>query len=156
MIKLLRVDERFIHGQVAFAWTNSLAADCIFIVNDEISKDKLRQTSLKLAAPTGVKFVVKSVEDAKKALLGERIKKYKTFLIVGTIKDALELSKVSKDIKQVNLGNMKMEEGRRSITNSICVSEDDIKNIKLLESMGVEVECRAVPTDKKIRALSLI
>lgn len=156
MIKLLRVDERFIHGQVAFAWTNSLAADCIFIVNDEISKDKLRQTSLKLAAPTGVKFVVKNVEDAKNALLGERIKKYKIFLIVGTIKDALELSKVSKDIKQVNLGNMKMEEGRRSITNSICVSEDDIKNIKLLESMGVEVECRAVPTDKKIRALSLI
>lgn len=24
MIKLLRVDERLIHGQVAFAWTNSL------------------------------------------------------------------------------------------------------------------------------------
>lgn len=32
MIKLLRVDERLIHGQVAFAWTNSLKADCILIV----------------------------------------------------------------------------------------------------------------------------
>ena len=32
MVKLVRVDERLVHGQVAFAWTNSLAADCIFVV----------------------------------------------------------------------------------------------------------------------------
>ena len=40
MIKLLRVDERLIHGQVAFAWTNSLKADCILIVNDAVAADK--------------------------------------------------------------------------------------------------------------------
>lgn len=54
MIKLLRVDERLIHGQVAFAWTNSLKADCILIVNDAVAADKLRSTSLKMAAPAGV------------------------------------------------------------------------------------------------------
>ena len=48
MVKLVRVDERLVHGQVAFAWTNSLAADCIFVVNDAVAKDKLRATSLKL------------------------------------------------------------------------------------------------------------
>lgn len=47
MIKLLRVDERLIHGQVAFAWTNSLKADCILIVNDAVAADKLRSTSLR-------------------------------------------------------------------------------------------------------------
>ena len=35
MIKITRVDERLVHGQVAFAWTNSLGADCILVVNDE-------------------------------------------------------------------------------------------------------------------------
>ena len=39
MIKLLRVDERLIHGQVAFAWTNSLKADCILIVNDAVAAE---------------------------------------------------------------------------------------------------------------------
>ena len=48
MIKLLRVDERLIHGQVAFAWTNSLKADCILIVNDAVAADKLRRNSFKL------------------------------------------------------------------------------------------------------------
>lgn len=156
MIKLVRLDERFIHGQVAFAWTNNLGADCIFIVNDEVASDKLRQTSLKLAAPAGVKFIVKNVEDAKKALLSEKTKKYKIFLIVDNTRDALELAKVSSEINQINLGNMRMMEGRKSITNSICISDEDIENIKELEKLGVEVECRAIPTDKKVRALDLV
>lgn len=156
MIKLVRLDERFIHGQVAFAWTNNLGADCIFIVNDVVASDKLRQTSLKLAAPAGVKFIVKNVEDAKKALLSGKTKKYKIFLIVDNTRDVLELAKVSSEIKQLNLGNMRMMEGRKSITNSICISDEDIENIKELEKLGVEVECRAIPTDKKVRALDLV
>ncbi len=49
-----------------------------------------------------------------------------------------------------------MMEGRKSITNSICISDEDIENIKELEKLGVEVECRAIPTDKKVRALDLV
>ena len=56
MIKITRVDERLVHGQVAFAWTNSLGADCILVVNDEAAADKIRATTLKLAAPAGIKF----------------------------------------------------------------------------------------------------
>ena len=156
MIKLTRLDERFIHGQVAFAWTNHLGVDCIFIVNDEIANDKLRQTSLKLAAPAGVKFIVKTVAEAKAVLQGDKTKKYKIFLIVDNTADALELAKVSDEIRHINLGNMRSKEDRKSITNSVCVSEEDIKNIKELEALGVEVECRAVPTDRKTRALDLV
>lgn len=54
MIKITRVDERLVHGQVAFAWTNSLGADCILVVNDEAAADKIRATTLKLAAPAGI------------------------------------------------------------------------------------------------------
>ena len=63
MIKITRVDERLVHGQVAFAWTNSLGADCILVVNDEAAADKIRATTLKLA-PAGIKFSIKSVADA--------------------------------------------------------------------------------------------
>lgn len=156
MIKLMRLDERFIHGQVAFAWTNNLGADCIFIVNDEVANDRLRQTSLKLAAPAGVKFVVKGLEDAIKTLKSGKTKKYKIFLIVDNTHDALELAKASNEIRHLNLGNMKMKEGRKNITHSLNISNDDIENIKLMEDLGVEVECRAIPTEKKMRALDLV
>ena len=141
MIKLMRLDERFIHGQVAFAWTNSLGADCI---------------SLKIAAPAGIKFIAKTIEQAKEILNGDKIKKYKVFLIVDNTKDALELIKSCRDIKQLNLGNMKMKEDRKAITSSICISQEDIDNIKQIELLDVEVECRAIPTDKKLRVSEIL
>lgn len=156
MIKLTRVDERFVHGQVAFAWTNSLGADCIFVVSDAVASDKLRATSLKLAAPAGVKFVVKSVQEAIELLNGEKTNKYKIFLIVDNTKDALDLVEKVTDVRHINLGNMKMKEGRTFITNSIAVSEEDISNIKQMVTFGAEVECRAVPTEKKVMALDVI
>ena len=68
MIKLVRVDHRLLHGQVAFTWTSAINADCILIANDAVPKDDLRKTSLKLAKPTGVKLVMKSVEDSIDAI----------------------------------------------------------------------------------------
>lgn len=49
MIKLVRVDHRLLHGQVAMAWTQSLDVDCMLIANDAIMKDEIRKTTLKLA-----------------------------------------------------------------------------------------------------------
>ena len=49
MIKITRVDERLVHGQVAFAWTNSLGADCILVVNDELRQ--IRYGPLPLSWP---------------------------------------------------------------------------------------------------------
>lgn len=123
MIKLLRVDERLIHGQVAFAWTNSLKADCILIVNDAVAADKLRSNSLKMAAPAGVKFVVKTLKDAIPLLNGTKTDKYKLFLIVDNTSDALELVKNVKAVDHVNLGNMKLTSERTMITPSLAVSE---------------------------------
>ncbi|XIM93897.1 PTS sugar transporter subunit IIB (plasmid) [Enterococcus faecium] len=72
MIKLLRVDERFVHGQVAFAWTNNLGANCIFVASNEIATNNLRKKTLKMAVPTGTKFVVKDMTEAISVLNGEK------------------------------------------------------------------------------------
>lgn len=156
MIKLMRLDERLIHGQVAFAWTNSLSADCILIANDSVAADKLRATSLKLAAPPAVKFVVKTVGGAIEALNSHKTDKYKLFILVDNTKDALALVSAVEEVDHVNLGNMKMKEGARSITNSVAVTDEDVKNIREMIAKGAEVECRAVPTDKKVMAATLI
>lgn len=150
MIMLTRLDERFIHGQVAFAWTNSLGADCILIANDRIMNDKIRQTTLKLATPTGVKLVVRNMEDAIAVLKGDKIKKYKVFLMVDNTKDALTLVKEIPEVKHINLGNMKKTEDREFLTNSIALSCEDLDNITLMVQAGAEVECRAIPQDKKV------
>ena len=144
MIKITRVDERLVHGQVAFAWTNSLGADCI------------RATTLKLAAPAGIKFSIKSVADAIVLLNGTKTDKYKVFVIVGNTDDALKLVENVKGVDHINLGNMKKTESRRIITNSLAVDDHDVRNIRAMVQAGAVVECRAVPTDKETDAMTLI
>lgn len=63
MIKLLRIDHRLIHGQVAFSWTQELGADCILLANDDCVTNQIRRTAISLAKPTNVKLVVKGIED---------------------------------------------------------------------------------------------
>lgn len=82
MIKLVRVDHRLLHGQVAMAWTQSLDVDCMLIANDAIMKDEIRKTTLKLAKPNGVKLVMKNIEDSITALNSGVTDKYKLFIVV--------------------------------------------------------------------------
>ena len=77
MIKLLRVDHRLLHGQVAMAWTQSLDSDCILIANDAVVNDNIRKTTMKLAKPNGVKLVMKNIEDSIAALNAGVTDKYK-------------------------------------------------------------------------------
>ena len=85
MIKLVRVDHRLLHGQVAMAWTQSLDVDCMLIANDAIMKDEIRKTTLKLAKPNGVKLVMKNIEDSITALNSGVTDKYKLFIVVESI-----------------------------------------------------------------------
>ena len=41
MIKLVRVDHRLLHGQVAFSWTNGVGANCILVASDTVVNDDL-------------------------------------------------------------------------------------------------------------------
>ncbi len=51
MIKLVRIDDRLIHGQVAYTWTGYLGANVILIANDQVLKDELKKNGSKSSCP---------------------------------------------------------------------------------------------------------
>lgn len=150
MIKLMRIDERLIHGQVAFAWSNSLGISCIFIANDSVASDKMRQMTLKLATPSGVSFFAKSMKESIRILNEDKIKKYDVLVLVDNTEDARILCENVKEIKSINVGNMKLTDERKSITRSVAASEKEIEDFKSIIKSGIEVEIREVPIDKKV------
>ena len=78
MIKLLRVDHRLLHGQVAFSWCHTLGANAILVVSDSVAKDEIRMKTMRLAKPSGVKLVIKSVDDSIAAITSGVTDKYYT------------------------------------------------------------------------------
>lgn len=154
MLKLLRVDHRLLHGQVAFSWTQNIGADCILIANDDVPQNDIRKTTIKLAKPQGVKLVIKSIEDSIQALQSGVTDKYKLFIVVESVKDAKTLAEAYPEIQQINLGGIKVREGTRNISKAINVTPEEEELIKELVDKGIEVEIRQVPADKKVAALN--
>ncbi|MEC5272699.1 PTS sugar transporter subunit IIB [Caldifermentibacillus hisashii] len=150
MIKLLRVDHRLLHGQVAFSWTNALQADCILIANDAIMNDDIKKTAVKLAKPAGIKLVIKNIKDSVEALNSGVTEKYKLFIIVESVKDANEIVSKVKAIKSINLGGTKSAPDKMQISKAIFITNEELNMLKEIESNGIEVEIRQVPGDKKL------
>lgn len=156
MIKLVRIDHRLVHGQVAFSWTKFLDADCIMIASDNLMKDELKMAAMRMAKPTGVKLVMKNMEDSIKALNSGVTDKYKLFILVESVEDAYTLATQADRIKSINVGGMKVANDRRQIAKAVFVSDSDIEKMKELSDRGIELEIRLVPTDKKQNPLDLV
>lgn len=151
MIKLLRVDHRLLHGQVAFSWTQFLGVDCILIANDSLMKDELKKTTIKLAKPQGVKVVMKSIDDSIDALNSGVTEKYKLLVVVESIEDANKLIKnTGEKFSSLNLGGIKVGEGTRNISKAINITEEEEKILTGILESGVEIEIRQIPNDKRI------
>ncbi len=156
MIKLLRVDHRLLHGQVAFSWTQQIGVDCILLANDDLMKDELQKTTIKLAKPNGVKLVMKNIEDSIQALNNGTTDSYKLFIIVKSIEDAYKLAMNVSAITEINLGGVKEDPELQVISKTICVSSEDIKMLKELEGKNITSFIQQVPTEQKTLIKNII
>lgn len=150
MIKLLRVDHRLLHGQVAFSWTNGVGADCILVASDSVVHDDVWKTTLKLGKPAGVKLVIKNIADSISAINSGVTDKYKLIIVVQTIADAKRLSDGCESIKSINLGNTKESKTTTTLSKQVFVTEEEKDILKELMGKGIEVEIRALVDDTKI------
>lgn len=147
MIKLLRVDHRLLHGQVAFAWTGYLDADCILIANDDVAQNDLRKATIRLAKPQGVKLVIKNIEDSIEAINSGKTDKYKLFIVVETVADAVKIAKEVDAITKVNLGGVKATPDTHPVSKNVNLTDDDEIALRDLIEIGKEVEIRTVPSE---------
>ena len=151
MIKLLRVDHRLLHGQVAMTWTKILGIDCILVANDKVAGDNICKTTLKLAKPDGVKLVIKNMEDSVKALNSGVTDTYKLLILAESIEDAYRLASECREVTSVNLGGCKpREEAVKVLGKAVSVTDREEQMLRQLAERGIEVEIRQVPGDRKI------
>ncbi|MDQ0362334.1 PTS sugar transporter subunit IIB [Breznakia pachnodae] len=150
MIKLVRIDHRLLHGQVAFSWTNGVGADCILVASDMVINDNVWKTTLKLGKPSGCKLVIKNMQDSIDAINSGVTDKYKLIIVVQTIEEAKQLVDGCPQVKSINLGNTKESDETKQLSKQIFVTKREEEILKEFIQKGLEVEIRALVDDKKI------
>ena len=100
MIKLVRLDERMIHGQVATKWSRTLGVDRIVVADDTAAASDIMQKSLMMAAPATCKTAIVTVDKAVSLCNDPRAAGLKILLIVSTPENLLRVAKEVKGIPQ--------------------------------------------------------
>lgn len=150
-----RVDNRLVHGQVGVTWVNWLGANLIVVANDDVANDEVQQSLMDMVVPStvGTRYftIEKTINVIHKASDAQKI-----FLVCKTPQDVLRLVEGGVPIEKLNIGNMHFSEGKKQISPTVSVDKDDIETLKKLDSLGVELDLRGVPDDKKVNLMKLL
>jgi fructoselysine/glucoselysine PTS system EIIB component len=149
MIRLTRIDDRLVHGQVGFTWVPAVGVDCLLVANDKVAKDEFQKMTLGLAKPAGTKLVIKSMVDAIGFLNDDKNKNLKILILINSVADAFQLAKEVKEIKSINFGGIRSREGAKIVTKAVALTDEDVVLIKELLRKGIELEIRQVPSESK-------
>lgn len=154
-VKHMRIDNRLIHGQVTVNWVQSVGAEQILVVNDQVANDPIQKVLLPKAA-RGVKTSVLSVDDAI-TFVNEHPSV--TILIVAKFPaDALKMLQAGVKPEQVNVGNQAPLPATKytMVTHSIAVTADDAKVYRDIAGQGITLTSQMLPSDSKLNFIDLL
>lgn len=146
MIQRIRIDDRLLHGQVAFSWKSALGFDAIVIASDDAANDPMRKQVMKMCCPDGVKLAVRSVDNASELLKNPRLKPMKVFVVCPDPQTVKRLLSLIDERPLVNLGGMQSGNNRRAFSRMVFMSDDEVETLDEIASMGVRIEVQEVPT----------
>lgn len=155
MIVKMRIDDRLLHGQIAYSWRAELSYEAIVIASDEAANDDIRKAAMKMSVPDGVRLAVRSVEAAAELLKNPKLASMKVFVIVGKPEDAYKLYQLLEERPVLNLGGMAKADGKVAFSPAVFTSEEDVSYLDKIDEMGIEIEVRQVPSEsvKKYQSL---
>lgn len=141
-IKLVRVDYRLIHGQVVARWLKVSPVRRIVLVDDILGNDEFMSDIYKMAVPKGTAVDIVTIERAKEVLdqTDDTV-----FLIFKDIETCKKLVEKGIEIKEVNVGAVPNEAGRKLITTGVAVSEEELKILDELNQKGIKIIVQPMP-----------
>jgi mannose/fructose/N-acetylgalactosamine-specific phosphotransferase system component IIB len=149
-LKLVRVDDRLIHGQVVAVWLRAVGARRIVIVDDRTARDEFLRDLVVLAAPQGVEVEVRDVAEGIRRVTELAGSDEETFVLMRSPLVALQLRRAGVPFDVLNVGGIGSAPGRRPLYRNISASEEERAAMRELEGMGTRVELRIVADDRAV------
>ncbi len=148
-LRLVRVDDRLIHGQITTFWTRNIQADMILVADDKAANDPLQKNLMKIAVPSGVDVEVLAVEQAGQRLMSSEWGDRQVFLILRSPVSLLELVQMGVPIEAANVGNVGGGEGKERLTKQVAATPEEMEAWHALDEAGVQLEVQWLPGDSK-------
>lgn len=155
-IRLARVDDRLIHGQITTVWSKRTNVSRIIVVDDLVSKDVLRKALLEQAAPPGIHVHVLPVDRFIKIYNNPKYEHDRVLILFENVNTAKKVLEEGVKFTELNIGGVSFKNGRTTITNAVSLSKEEANILKDIVDMGVTLDSRVVTTDTRVDLLNVI
>ncbi|EOH95560.1 PTS system mannose/fructose/N-acetylgalactosamine-transporter subunit IIB [Enterococcus pallens] len=144
-IKLSRVDNRYIHGQVNARLIKEYNITKVLMISDINAKDPFMSTLYKSVA-IGYTVDILGIEDAVEAWNSGVYQTENMMLLWGNIKDAYDTLQAGLKFDFIALANIPGEVGAVQVNASCYISEKEADYLRSMNDEGVEIYFQAMPS----------
>lgn len=148
-LRLVRVDDRLVHGQITTFWTRNLQANMILVADDRAAADSMQKNLMKIAAPSEVSMEVLPVAEAAERLVGGEWENKQILMLVRGPVPLLELVEAGAPITEVNVGNVGGGEGKQRLTKQVAATDEEMDAWYSLHAKGISLTVQWLPNEGK-------
>ncbi|MBO0456164.1 PTS sugar transporter subunit IIB [Enterococcus hulanensis] len=144
---IIRLDDRFIHGQIVLSWLKVLNGKRIIIIDEEMIKDPFMYTLFQMALPDDVSF---EIFDCTAGIL--YLKENLGEVVLVLVRSLSTLEKMYSEglrFKEVMIGRIPFKNGRRKRCEDVYLTSDEERIIENMLEKEVEVVVQMVPDSER-------
>lgn len=156
MINIVRVDDKLLHGQVAFSWVRNLKIHTIVIADDHIAYDEFMKMTLGLSKPSGVNLKILEIKEAVAFLKEQRTSELHVMAIVNSIENAYRILQQLPWITTLNIGSLRERYDAQLIGENVALNTEEVALCKKLIKEGKQLEMRMRYDDPMVELRALL
>ena len=149
-IKMVRIDDRLIHGQIVAAWVKSLALERVWIIDDGTANDTFLKNVMKMVAPANTELVISPMSEIEQLAPKYDSDEINTLILMKYPYVAEKLFTSNISFKKLNVGGIGANSERKKVYKNISMTDEEIETCRNMSKNGVDVYIQVTPDDKQI------
>lgn len=154
-IRMIRIDERLIHGQIIIKWIEVKKADAIVIIDDEIASDPIIKGIFRMTLPQFIGLAIYGLEEGIKFLITNNSKE-NVILLVKDLWIVKEIYEKGVKMDEIIIGRIPSGVGKKKVYSNVFLSDEDIEIIKFFKNEGVSITIQVVPDSEPVNIYDVV
>jgi mannose/fructose/N-acetylgalactosamine-specific phosphotransferase system component IIB len=146
-VKLARIDDRLIHGQVILGWVPAVKPDRIIVANDRVAESDWERKFYSSCVPPEVNVSFAGIAEAARQIAGDLFQNERLLVLLESARDALSLIAGGIELGEVNVGGLHYREGSVELLPFVFLTHDERAALRELVKRGVTLSAQDVPSN---------
>ncbi|AWM74900.1 PTS sugar transporter subunit IIB [Lactobacillus kullabergensis] len=149
-IKMIRIDDRLIHGQIVAAWAKTLQIKRIWVVDNGVAQDDFIKNVMKMVSPAGTDLKITGEDQIENLVSEFDNDEVNTLVLMKLPKVAKKIFDSGVALRELNVGGMGAGPGRQKLFKNISASEEEKVELENMRDSGVKVYFQVTPSEKQV------